>query len=79
MATSFSNPNAIILIGYMGCGKSTVGRLLAKTHKLLFEDLDDIIARDAGASIPELFVEKGAKAFRELEHETLKKVLEVAD
>ena len=63
----------------MGCGKSTVGRLLAKTQNLLFEDLDDIIARDAGTSIPELFVEKGAKAFRELEHKTLKEVLEVAD
>jgi shikimate kinase len=79
MATSFSNPNAIILLGYMGCGKSTVGRLLAKTQNLLFEDLDDIIASDAGTSIPELFVEKGAKAFRELEHKTLKDVLEVAD
>jgi shikimate kinase len=79
MATPFSNPNAIILIGYMGCGKSTVGRLLAKTQNLLFEDLDDIIARDAGTSIPELFVDKGAKPFRELEHKTLKEVLEVAD
>ncbi len=77
MATSFSNPSAIILIGYMGCGKSTVGRLLAETHKLLFEDLDDMITRDKGASIPELFLEKGAKAFRELEHEMLKKALQV--
>ncbi len=79
MTTSFSNPNAIILIGYMGCGKSTVGRMLAKTQNLLFEDLDDIIARDTSTSVPELFVEKGAKAFRELEHKTLKELLEVAD
>ena len=78
MATSFSNPNAIILIGYMGSGKSTVGRMLAQTHNLLFEDLDDVIANDASASIPELFVEKGAKVFRELEHQTLKKILENA-
>jgi shikimate kinase len=73
MATSYSNPNTIILIGYMGSGKSTVGRMLAETHKLLFEDLDNVIANEAGTSIPELFVEKGAKAFRELEHQTLKK------
>ena len=78
MATSFSNPNAIILIGYMGSGKSTVGRMLAQTHNLLFEDIDDVIANDASASIPELFVEKGAKVFRELEHQTLKKILENA-
>ena len=78
MATSYSNPNTIILIGYMGSGKSTVGRMLAETHKLLFEDLDNVIANEAGTSIPELFVEKGAKAFRELEHEMLKKVIGVA-
>ena len=65
MATSFSNPNAIILIGYMGSGKSTVGRMLSQKRNLLFEDLDDVIAHDAAASIPELFIEKGAKSFRE--------------
>tara|TARA_B100000989_G_C19414474_1_gene415828 strand:- start:234 stop:773 length:540 start_codon:yes stop_codon:yes gene_type:complete len=75
MVTSFSNPNAIILIGYMGSGKSTVGRMLAQKHNLLFEDLDDVIAHDAAASITELFIEKGAKSFRELEHLTLTKVL----
>jgi shikimate kinase len=78
MTTSFSNLNAIILIGYMGSGKSTVGRMLAQTHNLLFEDLDDVIAYDAATSIPELFIEKGAKAFRELEHQTLKVVIENA-
>mgnify|MGYP005688147071 FL=1 len=78
MATSFSNPNAIILIGYMGSGKSTVGRMLSQKRNLLFEDLDDVIAHDAAASIPELFIEKGAKSFRELEHQTLKKVLKSA-
>jgi shikimate kinase len=61
----------------MGCGKSTVGRLLAKTQNILFEDLDDMIERDKGASITELFVGKGAKAFRELEYEMLKKALQV--
>ena len=78
MVTSFSNPNAIILIGYMGSGKSTVGRLLAQKYNLLFEDLDDVIAHDAAASITELFIEKGAKSFRELEHITLRKVLKNA-
>ncbi len=78
MATSFSKPNAIILMGYMGSGKSAAGRMLAQTHNLLFEDLDDVIANDAGTSVAEIFVEKGAKAFRELEHQKLKEVLESA-
>ena len=62
----------------MGSGKSTVGRMLAQKHNLLFEDLDDVIAHDAAASITELFIEKGAKSFRELEHITLTKVLKNA-
>ena len=78
MLTSFSNPNAIIIIGYMGSGKSTVGRMLAQTHSLLFEDLDDVIANDAGSSISKLFMEKGVKVFRELERKALKKTLKDA-
>ena len=78
MATSFSKSNLIILIGYMGSGKSAVGRMLAQKHNLSFQDLDDIIANNAGTSIPKLFVEKGAKAFRALEHEALRNTLSVA-
>jgi shikimate kinase len=47
MASSFSKSNAIILIGYMGSGKSTVGRMLAQKHNISFQDLDDIIAKNA--------------------------------
>ena len=75
MASSFSKSSVIILIGYMGSGKSTVGRMLAQKHNLSFQDLDDIIANNAGTTIPKLFVEKGAKAFRALEHEALKNAL----
>lgn len=75
MTTSFSNPNAIILLGYMGSGKSTVGKLLALRKGVVFEDLDDVIAQAQGTSIPDLFVSHGAKSFRELEHNALKNCL----
>mgnify|MGYP003321164692 CR=1 FL=1 len=71
MHNEFTNPNVIILLGYMGCGKSTVGAALAKQLNLPFEDLDSLITEAHTCSIPELFATKGVKKFRELEHETL--------
>lgn len=60
------------LIGYMGSGKSTVGRLLARDLGLDFVDLDEEIEREAGASIPEIFASEGETGFRDLEHRCLK-------
>ena len=75
MQKVFSNPNVIILLGYMGCGKSTVGAALAKQLNLPFEDLDDLITSVYGCSITELFKKKGAMVFREIESEILLKSL----
>ncbi len=47
--------NNLILIGMMGCGKSTVGRLAAEKLGLAFVDTDERIERTAGRTIPELF------------------------
>ena len=57
----------IILIGYMGCGKSTVGRLLAKHLSFNFVDLDDFLSEKHGSSVPNLFLKYGEIGFRKLE------------
>lgn len=75
MQNDFTNPNVIILLGYMGCGKSSVGAVLAKQLNMSFQDLDDLIVSTYKCSIADLFHEKGAKGFREIEHEMLLKAL----
>ena len=57
----------IILIGFMSCGKSSVGRHLAKESGMNLFDLDSMIVDRAGMSIPEIFESVGEKAFRDLE------------
>lgn len=65
----------IVLIGFMGAGKTTVGRILAARMGLPFVDTDQLASDRAGMSISEIFSKKGEPAFRELErdvvHETL--------
>ena len=65
----------IILLGYMGCGKSTVGRLLAKYLELPFVDLDDYLSEIHGRSVPNLFLEHGEIGFRKLEKRALDELL----
>ncbi len=55
----------------MGCGKTTVGKLLAKQLGCKCIDLDDYIEQQAGMSIPEIFSQKGEPYFRELETKAL--------
>ena len=64
----------ILLIGMMGCGKSTVGRLLAERMRLPLIDLDEEIARAAGKTIPEIFAQEGEQAFRALETAAVRQV-----
>jgi shikimate kinase len=66
---------ALALVGFMGCGKSTVGRLVAERTGAPYRDLDDAIEERAGTSIAELFRVKGEGAFRALEAELLPQVL----
>ena len=58
----------VLLIGMMGCGKSTIGRLLSQRMKRPLIDLDEEIVRTAGRSIPEIFAAEGDAGFRV--HET---------
>ena len=59
----------MVLVGFMGTGKTTVGALLAERLGWRFVDLDEAIEQRVGMSIPELFESQGEAAFRSLESE----------
>ena len=61
----------ISLTGFMGCGKSSVGRELSKLLCCPFMDLDQVIEERIGRTIPEIFAKSGEAEFRRLEKETL--------
>lgn len=65
----------IVLVGLMGCGKSSVGRRLAAQLGLEFVDTDDEIAKAAGMNIPEIFAELGEAAFRDGEIKVITRLL----
>ncbi len=64
----------LALIGFMGSGKSTVGRLLAQKRGWRFVDTDEEIVRAAGRDIPSLFAQEGEAAFREREAEAVRRI-----
>jgi len=65
----------VILMGYMGCGKSTIGKHLATTLQYEFVDLDSFIQKKEGSTIPEIFNNKGEIYFRKKENLYLKELL----
>ena len=66
----------VILIGYMGAGKTTVGKALAADLGLTFYDLDWYITMRYHRSVPEIFAERGEEGFRDLERRMLHEVAE---
>jgi len=62
----------IFLIGFMGAGKTTVGRELARLLDYAFLDLDELIARQVGKSVQEIFAGLGEAEFRRLEREAVR-------
>ena len=68
--------NNVVLVGFMGSGKSTVGAHLAKRLDRPFIDLDDLIEADAGRSVAEIFSSDGEAGFRDRESNCLRRVLE---
>ncbi|MDX9827781.1 MAG: shikimate kinase [Spirochaetia bacterium] len=64
-------PVKLALLGFMGCGKSSIGPLLAKLLGLSYIDLDELIERRESMSISEIFQHRGEAAFRELERSML--------
>ena len=63
----------IFLIGFMGCGKTTLGKKLARTLNYNFIDLDSYIENKTTEEITEIFDKKGEQYFRDLEKESSKK------
>ena len=66
----------IALIGFMGCGKTSVGRILADRLDLRFVDLDKEIESSSGLTIAEIFKERGEEGFRILEENALAAIAE---
>ena len=69
----------VFLIGYMGCGKTTLGEVLARQMDFRFIDLDGFIEERQGLTVTEIFDEMGENRFRELENEALHKVAVMSD
>lgn len=69
----------IILIGFMGSGKTTTGKALKEKTDMTFVDTDELIEAYEGCKISEVFADKGEAYFRRLENETLKNLLSSTD
>jgi len=62
-------PTRIVLVGFMGSGKTSVGRVLARKLRYAFEDMDRRIEERTGRRVAEIFRDDGEEAFREMERE----------
>ena len=69
----------IILIGYMGAGKTTIGKALSKELGIIFYDLDWYIESRMRKSVSQIFAEKGEEGFRKIEYNMLHEVAEFED
>ena len=70
-----SRRRLILLVGFMGAGKTSVGKLLAKRLEISFVDLDDLIVAREGRSIAQIFEEAGESGFRSRESAALQEIL----
>jgi shikimate kinase len=61
----------LALVGFMGTGKSSVGRLAAEQLRFAFIDTDELIENEVGRSIPEIFAQQGEAAFRKYERDVV--------
>ena len=69
----------IILIGYMGAGKTTIGKALSKELGIIFYDLDWYIESRMRKTVSEIFAERGEEGFRKIEYNMLHEVAEFED
>lgn len=65
----------IVLCGFMGSGKTSVGKLLAEKYNMTFVDTDELIVKKTGMEISKIFSEYGEPYFRQLETETIKELI----
>ncbi|MCC7260631.1 MAG: shikimate kinase [Alphaproteobacteria bacterium] len=78
MTTLTSLDKTLVLVGLMGAGKSTIGRMLAGLLGLPFADSDQAIMERAGCSIDEIFATRGEEGFRALQKEVIAGMLDGA-
>lgn len=71
--------NNIILVGFMGTGKTVVGKALAEALGFQYLDTDDLIVEMADKTIPEIFSQEGEAQFRDYETEAIRKVCKLRD
>ena len=69
----------VFLIGYMGCGKTTLGQALAHETGMPYIDLDEFIERKSGMTIAQIFDNMGEIRFREIEAEALRELAAMTD
>ncbi len=69
----------IILVGYMGSGKTTIGKALSKETGMMFYDLDWYIESRMHKTVSQIFAERGEEAFRKMEYNMLHEVAEFED
>ncbi len=70
-----SGPRRVVLVGFMASGKSTVGRIVAQELGWRFVDVDTLIEHQEGASIPEIFRDRGERHFRAVEERLTRELL----
>jgi shikimate kinase len=77
-AAALASPpiNSVFLVGFMGAGKTSVGRALGQRLNWIFEDLDDRIQAREGRTVAEIFRDSGEAKFRKAEHAALQHVLQ---
>lgn len=71
--------NNLILIGYMGCGKTTLGKKISFRERIALLDTDKMIEQKQNREISVIFDEEGEAAFRQMETDCLKEMLEYSD
>ena len=64
----------VAIIGMPGCGKSTIGRALAKTLGKTYVDLDEVIEKNTGMPIPDIFAREGEASFRKYESQAVAEI-----
>jgi len=74
MAVEYQPKKNIVLIGFMGSGKTTIGTRLAFRYKRVCKDTDALLEKKAGKSINEIFAQEGEEAFRQMETQLLQEL-----
>ena len=75
-ASPVTLPRRIVLTGFMGAGKSTVGRILAARLRWPFLDIDSLITAEHGRTVAQIFADHGEEHFRRLEAEAIARILD---